>query len=67
MYYLEPDPKLCFSVIGPLDSDGQQALYISTTTEAECNKWYDYLTKVVHDSKKDYNKVSELFKEITSQ
>ena len=47
-----PNPEVCFSIIGPTTVDGVQALNIECETEAEADKWIDYLKIVINYFKK---------------
>ena len=46
---LEPDTKLCFTIMGPLDIEGQKAFYIQCTSEQERIKWKECILKVLED------------------
>lgn len=53
---IEPDPKTCFSIYGPMEADGQRVLHVQAGNELECKKWYDALTKVLQDFKREFGK-----------
>ena len=46
---LEPDTKLCFTIMGPLDIEGQKAFYVQCNSEQERIKWKECILKVLED------------------
>ena len=47
-----PKPEFCFSIIGPTTIDGVKAINVQCETEAEVNKWLNYMEIVINHFKK---------------
>ena len=47
-----PKPEVCFSIIGPTTLDGVKAINVQCETEADVDKWLNYMEIVVNHFKK---------------
>ena len=52
MFYLEADPELCISLIGPVSLEGQRVLHMECGNLIEKKKWIEGISAVVDDFKK---------------